>query len=219
MNFRMMAAGAALGVMMWSSASLAADPKADKTIDTAVSGNWRSADSKARDHERHPAQALAFWGLKPGMSILELQPGGGWWTEILAPYARQTKGEFAATAADLDDPDLSENARKGRADFAAKYADEAVYGKVNLGNWGSKAKPLPANKYDFVLAARVFRFDLYLCGISSLAGIGGVASAPVLAATYTPILVPIAVLLAMLGLILGTGIGLFMAQVLRALAP
>ena len=46
------------------------------------------------------------------------------------------------------------------------------------------------------LAARAFRFDLQLCGISSLAQIGGVASAPVLAATYTPILVPIAVLLA-----------------------
>ena len=44
------------------------------------------------------------------------------------------------------------------------------------------------------LAARAFRFDLQLCGISSLAGIGGVASAPVLAATYTPVLVPIAVL-------------------------
>jgi uncharacterized membrane protein len=69
------------------------------------------------------------------------------------------------------------------------------------------------------LAARAFRFDLQLSGISSLAQIGGVASAPVLAATYTPILVPIAVLLAMLGLILGTGIGLFMANVLSALAP
>jgi uncharacterized membrane protein len=69
------------------------------------------------------------------------------------------------------------------------------------------------------LAARVFRFDLYLCGISSLAQIGGVASAPVLAATYSPVLVPIAVLLAMLGLILGTGIGLLMASVLSALAP
>jgi uncharacterized membrane protein len=69
------------------------------------------------------------------------------------------------------------------------------------------------------LLARMFRFDLYLCGISSLAQVGGVASAPVLAATYTPILVPIAVLLAMLGLILGTGIGLFMASVLSALAP
>jgi uncharacterized membrane protein len=69
------------------------------------------------------------------------------------------------------------------------------------------------------LAARFFRFDMYLCGISSLAQIGGVATAPVLAATYSPILVPIAVLLAMLGLILGTGMGLMMASVLSALAP
>lgn len=69
------------------------------------------------------------------------------------------------------------------------------------------------------LLARVFRFDMYLCGISSLAQVGGVASAPVLAATYSPVLVPIAVLLAMLGLVLGTGIGLFMGSVLSALAP
>jgi uncharacterized membrane protein len=69
------------------------------------------------------------------------------------------------------------------------------------------------------LMARLFRFDLYLCGISSLAQIGGVASAPILAATYSPVLVPIAVLLAMLGLILGTGMGLVMASVLSALAP
>jgi predicted methyltransferase len=156
MNFRSLAASAALGVMMLSSASFAADQKTDKNIDTAVAGDWRKSEDKARDHERHPSQALTFWGLKPGMTILELQPGGGWWTEILAPYARLNKGEFYATAADLDDPGLSENARKGRADFAAKYANEAVYGKVNLVNWGSKAKPLPANKYDFVLAARVF---------------------------------------------------------------
>lgn len=69
------------------------------------------------------------------------------------------------------------------------------------------------------LAARMFRFDLYLCGISSLAQIGGVASAPILAATYSPILVPVAVLLAMLGLILGTVMGMCMAGVLAALAP
>ncbi len=68
-------------------------------------------------------------------------------------------------------------------------------------------------------AARLFRFDMQLSGISSLAQIGGVATAPVLAATYAPVLVPIAVLLAMLGLVLGTGVGLFMASVLSALAP
>ncbi len=67
--------------------------------------------------------------------------------------------------------------------------------------------------------ARLLRFDMYLCGISSLAQIGGVASAPILAATYSPVLVPIAILLAMLGLVLGTGVGLFMASVLASLAP
>lgn len=70
-----------------------------------------------------------------------------------------------------------------------------------------------------VLTARLFRFELSLCGISSLAQIGGVASAPLLAATYSSVLVPVAVLLALLGLILGTGIGLFMATVLSTLAP
>lgn len=70
-----------------------------------------------------------------------------------------------------------------------------------------------------LLAARAFRFDLHLCGLASLAQIGGVASAPLLAATYAQSLVPVAVLMAMLGLILGTGIGLFMAGVLSALAP
>jgi predicted methyltransferase len=134
----------------------AADKKSAPAIEQAVAGSWRSAESKDRDQFRHPVAALEFWGLKPGDAILEIQPGGGWWTEILAPYARANKGEFYATAADLSDPALSEGAKKGRADFAAKYADAAVYGKVNLINWGDKAAPLPANKFDFVMLTRGF---------------------------------------------------------------
>ncbi|SEP10107.1 Uncharacterized membrane protein [Luteibacter sp. UNC138MFCol5.1] len=68
------------------------------------------------------------------------------------------------------------------------------------------------------LAARVFHFDLYLCGISSLAHIGGVAATPVLAATYSRSLVPVGILLALLGYILGTGFGLVVAAVLSQLA-
>jgi predicted methyltransferase len=156
MNFRHLVTGLALGALaLVAPTTFAAnEKKADKTIDAAVSGAWRSTDAKARDAERHPNTALAFWGLKPGMTILEIQPGGGWWTEILAPYARATHGEFYATAADVSDPALSANARKGRDEFAAKYADASVYGKVNLVNWGPKAAPLPANKFDFVLLAR-----------------------------------------------------------------
>jgi len=68
------------------------------------------------------------------------------------------------------------------------------------------------------LFARLFHFDLYLCGISSLAHIGGVAATPVLAATYSRSLVPVGILLALLGYILGTGYGLVVAAVLSRLA-
>jgi len=142
MNIRNLVAGFALGALaLVTPATFAAnEKKADKAIDEAVSGSWRTADAKARDAERHPAAALSFWGLKPGMSILEIQPGGGWWTEILAPYARATQGEFYATA--------------GNDAFKTRFADEKVYGKVNQLPWGKDAAPLPANKFDFVLLAR-----------------------------------------------------------------
>lgn len=65
-----------------------------------------------------------------------------------------------------------------------------------------------------VLLARLFRFDLFLCGIASLSHIGGVAAAPLLAASYSRNLVPVAILLALLGYVLGTGYGLFVARVL-----
>jgi uncharacterized membrane protein len=68
-----------------------------------------------------------------------------------------------------------------------------------------------------VLAARLFHFDLYLCGIASLSHIGGVAAAPLLAATYSRSLVPVGVLLALLGYVLGTGYGLLVARVLSRL--
>ena len=157
MKFRNLTALAALALFAcFAPSSFAGNQKASKGIEKAVAGDWRKPEAKSRDTERHPVDALMFWGLEPGMKILELQPGGGWWTEILAPYAKANKGEFYATAADLSDPGLSEGARKGRADFEAKYADSATYGKVNLVNWGANAAPLPANKFDFVLAARVF---------------------------------------------------------------
>lgn len=70
-----------------------------------------------------------------------------------------------------------------------------------------------------LLAARVFHFDLYLCGIASLANIGGVASAPILAAAYSRALVPVGILLALLGYVIGTGLGISMASVLSTLAP
>lgn len=68
-----------------------------------------------------------------------------------------------------------------------------------------------------VLAARLFRFDLALCGISSLACVGGVATTPLLASAYSPMLAPVGVLLAMLGYALGTGGGLLLASIFRSM--
>ncbi|HJU27234.1 MAG TPA: DUF819 family protein, partial [Rhodanobacteraceae bacterium] len=68
------------------------------------------------------------------------------------------------------------------------------------------------------LAAKLFRFDLYLCGISSLAHIGGIATTPILAASYARPLVPVGILLALLGYVLGTGFGLVVASLMSTLA-
>ena len=70
--------------------AVSANPVAppDSTIallQKALDGDWRSAAHKARDQYRHPIETLQFFGLKPDMTVIELEPGGGWYTEILAP--------------------------------------------------------------------------------------------------------------------------------------
>lgn len=64
------------------------------------------------------------------------------------------------------------------------------------------------------LAAKVFRLDLFTCAVASLANIGGLASAPILAASYSSSLVPIGILMAILGYVLGTGGGLLVGKIL-----
>ena len=127
----------------------------DPALQAAVNGDWRTGDEKARDRYRHPVEALTFWGLKPGMTILEIQPGAGWWTNILAPYAKATGGKFYVTAADLANPKLSDSSKKARADFEARFgAKPDVFGKIELVNWGAVSKTLLANTFDLILTAR-----------------------------------------------------------------
>lgn len=134
---------------------VATTPVHDAALVAAVNGAWRSDDAKSRDRYRHPAEALAFWGLRPGMTVLEIQPGAGWWTDILAPYAKATGGRYYATAADLANPKLSDGARKARAEFEQRLAARPdLYGKVELVNWGSVSRTLPANTFDLILTAR-----------------------------------------------------------------
>jgi predicted methyltransferase len=128
---------------------------ADAHLQAAVNGPQRAAANKARDVHRHPVETLTFWGLKPKQTVIELSPGGGYWTEILAPYAKATGGRYVAGVADVENPTLSEGARKGRTDFEAKYADPAKYGSIVYANFGPQSKPLGApNSADLVITAR-----------------------------------------------------------------
>lgn len=56
----------------------------------------RDISNKQRDQYRHPAQTLAFFGIQPNMTVIEIWPGRGWYTEVLAPWIRQHDGHFIA---------------------------------------------------------------------------------------------------------------------------
>jgi predicted methyltransferase len=130
---------------------------ADAVLAQVIAGDWRSAEQKSRDAVRKPAEALEFWGLKPGMSILEVAPGAqAWWTEILAPYAARTGGRYTATAPNIYSPTISVRALQARMAFEYRYLNAVRYGRVNLVNWGGDAAPLAPNQFDWVMVARGF---------------------------------------------------------------
>jgi len=124
----------------------------------AIEGPWRSPEHRARDAWRHPSESLRFWGLQPGMTVVEIDPGGeSWWAEILAPYAARTGGRYIAGYADLGAPTVSDAARKARADFLAKFSDPTLYGQVAAVDFGmASGLRLPDASADLVLVARAF---------------------------------------------------------------
>ncbi len=76
---------ACAGYAAESSGPIAQDDTA-AMLKEAVAGSWRSPANRARDQYRHPIETLEFFGIKPDMTVVELAPGGGWFTEILAPF-------------------------------------------------------------------------------------------------------------------------------------
>jgi len=127
----------------------------DAALKAAVAGPQRGEAHVARDAARHPYETLSFWGLAPKQTVIEISPGSGYWTEILAPYAKATGGTYVAAVADTANPKLSEAARKGRANFEAKYADEAKFGKITYVGFGPDSGPLGApGSADMVITAR-----------------------------------------------------------------
>lgn len=104
---------------------------ADAALQAVIAGAHRSAANRARDAARHPYETLRFFGLRPQHQVIEIAPGGGWYTEILAPWLREAGRLHAAHYAR---DDRVEYRRKSRAAFEAKLAAEpALYDRVVVG--------------------------------------------------------------------------------------
>ena len=75
----------------------------DTALQAAIASDARPAEDRARDVYRHPYETLTFWGLTPGSTIVEIEPGrGGWWSHILEPYAAATGGTYRAVNRPLE---------------------------------------------------------------------------------------------------------------------
>lgn len=115
----------------------------DAALKTAVADANRSPENAARDRYRHPLESLSFWGLRPNDTILEIWPGGGYWTEILAVYARATDGKYVVALPSASRP------------LAPRFSDKTVYGNIVTTVFNDTSPPLVApGTADFVLTAR-----------------------------------------------------------------
>lgn len=100
-----------------------------------LAGSWRSDANKARDQYRHPQETLEFFGITPHSKVLEIWPGGGWYAEILVPYAT-VHGSYTAA---VNDP-LKMSSERSKEYYAQqnqalrqKFTDNpAVYGKARI---------------------------------------------------------------------------------------
>lgn len=86
-------------VMAMKPADTATLPAPDAALQAAIDGTWRDRVYVQRDVYRHPGQTLAFFGIKPTQTVIEITPGGGWYSEILAPYLRE-KGKYVGAVVD-----------------------------------------------------------------------------------------------------------------------
>ena len=76
----------------------------DTLLQAAIASETRPEADRARDGQRHPLETLTFWGLQPGLTVVEIEPGrAGWWRNILEPYAAATGGTYVAVNRPLEE--------------------------------------------------------------------------------------------------------------------
>jgi predicted methyltransferase len=157
MSHEPMSAPSALAIILGLGLGLCGPAaSADLTLDSAVGNPARSAKFIARDKARHPLEELTFFGVTPQSTVVEIWPGGGYWTEILVPLLHDHGGYYVALQGNDENGATNAEADKLNALFRAKTeADKATYGKVTPTVFGvGQGDIAPSGSADLVLSFR-----------------------------------------------------------------
>ena len=127
-------------------------PEAD-SLQAAVDHESRTDKYQARDEFRHPKETLEFFELEPSMTVVEIWPGGGWYTEILAPYLADEGQLYAAHFPENSDSDYYQRSLEN---FKEKLTTNPVYGNVELTEFapGEDTDIAPPRSADRILTFR-----------------------------------------------------------------
>ena len=126
----------------------------EEALERSLQGSHRSEENRLRDKYRHPVETLTFFGVEPTSSVVEITPGRGWYSEILAPLLK-AKGTLTAV---IYDANLTDNAylKKLNGFYKTKLSDSPeIYSKVQIEEINHKAPVFDLNNSaDFVLTFR-----------------------------------------------------------------
>jgi predicted methyltransferase len=124
----------------------------DQRLEAAIAGKQRSEANVLRDPARHPYETLSFFDIKPNMTVVEIWPGGGWYTEILAPYLRNDGLLIAAeNNPESDDPEE----RRSAQILVRKFSkNPEIYDKVKMASFNPTGIYAHPGSVDMVLTFR-----------------------------------------------------------------
>lgn len=126
-------------------------PSIDPALAAVIASPTRTAAFSARDAVRHPAEELSFFGLKPTMTVVELWPGGGYWTEILGAYLTP-KGTYYVALPPSGNKEEDEGVARWRARIAAQAPHLGMIHETTLG--AGHDEFAPPGSADLVLTFR-----------------------------------------------------------------
>ena len=124
-------------------------------LERILTGDWRSDADRVRDPWRHLAETLGFFGLRPAISVLEIWPGAGWYSDIIAPYLKQNGGRYIAALESADDPTDTATAEIAKLYRKKLESRPRLYGDVTFSEFGPNSGPLaPENSVDLIVTFR-----------------------------------------------------------------